>query len=506
MCTRLRHTTAPLVLSTVVLCLAIAPTTVAQQPTHGDYEDTRGVPDTPAGKLITELVEVVNSGDPQRVRKFVQDKFAPPFRDQFPLERHVSIFLELYDRSGGFDLYGIRKHKGKRPENANVAIVHNRLVETWEAFVVYVEPDDPDHIAGLHFAPARPPSDLPPPKKLTQDELLKELRAYLEHLADLDAFSGAVLLAKDGKVLLTYACGPASKRFNAANRLDTKFNLGSMNKMFTGVAVAQLAETGKLAFDDSVSKYLDEEWLPPELADKVTIHHLLTHTSGLGSYFNDEFEKSSRLRFRAIDDYQPLVTDKSLAFEPGESWRYSNTGFLLLGAIIEKVTGQSYFDCVREHVYQPAGMTNTDAYEMDQPVPNLAIGYSKDRTKDGIRWTNNIFKHVVKGGPAGGGFSTVEDLLKFDQALRNHKLLSPKYTELLWTPKPESHAVDYGYGFGIEGTPDDRIVGHAGGFAGISANLGIHLDTGYTVTILSNYDNAAEIVSRKVRTLLARLK
>lgn len=186
-----------------------------------------------------------------------------------------------------------------------------------------------------------------------------------------------------------------------------------MNKMFTAVAISQLAERGKLSFDDPVSKYLSTDWLPREVGDKVKIEHLLTHTSGLGSHFTDELMNASRELYRDVDDYKPIVARQTPSFEAGTDWGYSNAGFLLLGAIVESVSGQTYFEYVRENVAKPAGMINTDCYDMDRPIENLALGYIKEpATDDQPEWRSNIFMHVAKGGPAGGGYSTVEDLLR----------------------------------------------------------------------------------------------
>jgi CubicO group peptidase (beta-lactamase class C family) len=139
---------------------------------------------------------------------------------------------------------------------------------------------------------------------------------------------------------------------------------------------------------------------------------------------------------------------------------------------------------------------------MDRPVPNLAIGYSKD----GDGWTNNIYKHVVRGGPAGGGFSTVEDLLRFDQALRSLKLLDAEHTEMLLAPRPELNSPSYGFGFAIAGSEDDRIVGHGGGFPGINSNLDIYLGSSWTAAVMSNYDYGAEPVKSKMRELIAAVE
>jgi CubicO group peptidase (beta-lactamase class C family) len=275
--------------------------------------------------------------------------------------------------------------------------------------------------------------------------------------------------------------------------------------MFTAVAIAQLVEAGKLSFDDPVSKYLGPDWIAPEHASKITIAHLLSHTSGLGSHFTDEFWRTSRTLYRDLADFKPLIVNQTPEFEPGTKWQYSNSGFLLLGAIVENVSGEKYDDYVTAHILKPAGMTGTGCFEMDIDTPNLAIGYSRELGPDGQpRWVNNLFKHVIKGGPAGGGFSTSPDLLRFDQALRNGKLVSADMVKTLWSPKPASP--NYGYGFQLDGAPNDRIVGHGGGFPGISSVLGMHLDTGLTFIAMSNYDDGATIADRKCRELLSRVK
>jgi len=147
-------------------------------------------------------------------------------------------------------------------------------------------------------------------------------------------------------------------------------------------------------------------------------------------------------------------------------------------------------------------MTNTDAYEMDKPVPNLAMGYEKEFSDEGYTWRNNLFEHTIRGGPAGGGFTTAEDLWKFDIALRTNKLTSQESRELLMSPKPELKSPRYGYGFRIKDSQTQgRIVGHSGGFIGINATLGMYLDSGYTVIILSNYTRGILAVDDKIQNL-----
>jgi CubicO group peptidase (beta-lactamase class C family) len=335
-------------------------------------------------------------------------------------------------------------------------------------------------------------------RKAKEAEVSAELKFFLESLERDDEFSGAVLLAKHGQIFFTGAYGKANKSFNAPNQLDTKFNLGSMNKMFTAVAIAQLAEAGKLSFDDPLARFLPNA-LPKIDAQKIKIKHLLTHTSGLGDYiFTPEMEKLSTARFRSVDDWMGRVKDDTLAFEPGTSWHYSNTGYLVLGKVIEQITGLSYFDYIRKYIYSPVGMINTDSYEADKVVPNLSIGYSKVGTSAEGGWRNNLFSHVVKGGPAGGGYSTVEDLFKFAIALRSGKLVSKPFVDLLMSPKTELNSPNYGYGFEIA----RGRVGHGGAAPGISSTLVIYPDEGYVVVVLSNYDFGYFPATQAVQDLL----
>jgi CubicO group peptidase (beta-lactamase class C family) len=338
---------------------------------------------------------------------------------------------------------------------------------------------------------------------LDEAELVAAIEQYVEQQVADDQFSGAVLVAKAGEVIFQQAYGLASKAYAVPNQVDTKFNLGSMNKMITAVAIAQLAQAEKLAFDDPISKHLPD-YPNAEAAEKVTIHHLLTHTSGLPDYFNDQFMESSRTKFRQIADFFPLFAAQPLQFEPGSQWRYSNSNFLVLGAIVEAVSGQNYFTYVREQIYQPAGMLNTDAYEMDRETPNLAMGYTRASADD--EWRNNLFLHVIKGGPAGGGYSTVGDLLRFANALTTHQLLTPEYTEMVLTGKvdvPGPNGEQYAYGFQNEQVNGYRRVGHGGGFQGINGKLDIYPDLDYTVVVLANYDPpAAQLVADRIGKLI----
>ena len=415
-----------------------------------------------------------------------------------------------YQRIGGRGaaLRAIGKDKFALNTDAQITFVRDAKNVVTEMTIDWVERDREQlKREPLAASPNQPPV-VPARKSAADDaELSKELDAYFEQAAADDKFSGAVLVAKNGEPIFKKAYGFANKDGSVVNNIDTKFDLGSINKMFTAIAIAQLAERGKLSFTDTVGKLL-RDYPNKAVAEKVTVHHLLTHTSGMGSYFNEKF-RAKLNNLRTVSDYLPLFVDDPLAFEPGAKWQYSNSGFALLGLIVEKVSGQNYFDYVKQNIFKPAGMVNTDSYERDKEVANIAIGYTKagdnGRPDPSAARRANTRMRPSKGSPAGGGYSTVEDLLKFGIALRDHKLLSQKYTEIITTGKVDMGATGrkYGYGFGEELSSGRRIIGHNGGGPGIGANFDLFTDSGYTVVVLGNYDPSAVMpVVMKIRELL----
>jgi CubicO group peptidase (beta-lactamase class C family) len=454
--------------------------------------------ETPAEHRVKELVQFLNTGNRATYQKYVSENFAGNFA-RIPMDRHLGFFSDLQDATRGVEFHGIQDTQ----PNEVTARLKTKLTGSWMAILVRVEAEAPHRITGIGTRQPKPLPNAAPAKALSKEQMARELDTFMKKLADADVFSGAVLLAKDGVPVFKGAYGMANKDFNVPNRLDTKFNLGSMNKMFTAVAIAQLVERGKLSFDDPLSKFLPE-FPNKEDAAKIKIKHLLTHTAGLGGYFSPKWQQSSRAEYRTVDDMMKRVIEdeKKVQFEPGSRWQYSNSGMLVLGKVIEVASGQSYFDYVRDNITKPAGMTNTDCYELDKVNPNLAIGYQKEFSDKGISFSNNIFMHVMRGGPQGGGYSTVEDLLKFDVALRSNKLVGAEYVKLLLSAKPELKSMDYGYGFQVTNRDGVVMVGHSGGFPGISSNLDMFLGTGWTAVMMSNYGGGSQQVTEKLRELV----
>jgi CubicO group peptidase (beta-lactamase class C family) len=229
----------------------------------------------------------------------------------------------------------------------------------------------------------------------------------------------------------------------------------------------------------------------------VTIHNLLTHTGGTGDFFGPEFDKH-RLELRTLQDYVKLCGQRDVRFEPGSRWEYSNYGFLLLGVLIEKVSGQNYYDYVAEHVYKPAGMTLTASLSEDQVVRGRSVGYTHWRPPGSGSaafpegWRPNTDTLPYRGTSAGGGYSTVEDLLRFANALERHKLLDAEHTELLTTGKVDTGGGGkYGYGFGDRAFGAIHCFGHGGGAPGMNGDLEICPGPGYVIAVLANLDPPA---------------
>jgi CubicO group peptidase (beta-lactamase class C family) len=316
--------------------------------------------------------------------------------------------------------------------------------------------------------------------RMTEADALAALSARAEELARTGEFSGAVLVARDGEVVLQDAWGPADREAGTPNTPDTRFRIGSMNKMFTAVATLQLVEAGKLALDDTVGKHLPD-YPNDDLASKVTVRHLLTHTGGTGDIFGPEFERN-RLTLREHSDYVNLYGSRGLSYEPGTRYEYSNYGFVLLGALIEAVSGTSYYDYVRDNVFKPAGMTSTDSLPESEDVPNRAVGYMRS----GDTWVPNTSTLPWRGTAAGGGYSTVGDLMRFAQALGSGTLISK--TTLAEATRQQQDQYGYGFAVGQEPVPN---YGHSGGAPGMNGDLRVFPQLGHVVVILSNLDPPA---------------
>jgi CubicO group peptidase (beta-lactamase class C family) len=450
------------------------------------------LPDTEAGKRVAGWIAAFNTGDDAAMRQYLSENLAPEAIARRPIEERLGMNRDMREAFGTVEL-----RKVVQARESLVAVVF-AIREGFVELSFEFEPQPPHRLMRIFGQPTEDP-DLPPPPKVSEPEALVAIEKAVAEAVAADQFSGTVLVARDGKPLLLKACGLASVEHNTPNRTDTKYNLGSINKIITRLAIGQLVQDGKLSFGDTLGKILP--YYPnAEARQKVTIRHLLEMRSGIGDFFGERFDATPKNRFRTNGDFLPIFAADPLAFEPGSQRRYSNGGYAVLGAIIEKASGQSYYDFVRERIFLPAGMTGTDSFEADVPVPNLAEGYTLlwgpgEKSMPGPR-RKNIYSRPARGSAAGGGYSTAEDLLRFTNAVLADKLLSPPYTDWFLS--------------GLEpgtGTPPPRAqgdLGWSGGAPGINSELRADLATGYTVIVLGNYDPpAAGTVATAIRRILS---
>lgn len=319
----------------------------------------------------------------------------------------------------------------------------------------------------------------------------QKIEEMLQKHVELDQFSGTVLLAKEGQVLYAKALGDANKSYGIKNNIDTKFNIASMGKMFTGVSIMQLHERGMLDINAPVITYLKD--FP--LGDQITIFHLLSHTSGVGRYMRHPDYRSDRHAYRTINDLLPIIYDQKMEFTtPGERFSYSNSGMVLLGVVIEGVTGQSYAEYITKNILEPTQMHDTAMRFGDEVVENRATGYMKSISG---KHQNN---HFLSSSPYpdGGILSTVGDMLKFDQALYGSSLINDASKKTMF----KAQKVTYGLAFQVENRQDNLVVGHSGGMPGFSSYFSRYLKDKYTIIVLSNYDMIARNIVHYIEDIL----
>ena len=430
-------------------------------------------PNTPAGNQARVWLDSFNAGNAEKHKEFLR-KNAPSRLERADRE------MGLREMSGGFDL---KKLEESTPTKM-VALVQERASDQFVRFTIEVDASEPHQITRLALQGTARPTEFALPHA-SHSELINLLRGTLNEAAAIERFSGVVMLTKNGKQAFAQAYGLSDREKRLPNLLKTRFRLGSMNKMFTAVATLQLVQSGKLDLKEPFGKYLTD-YPNKDLASKVTIEQLLSHTGGTGDIFGPEFEKN-RLELKTLQDYVKLYGNRGPQFEPGSRWGYSNYGFLLLGVLIEKVSGQSYYDYVRDHIYKPAGMTATASEPEDQTVADRSVGYT--------RFTGSLKPNTdtlpYRGTSAGGGYSTAEDLLKFAAALQANKLLNAQHTEMLTTGKVDTPGGKYAYGFADGMYNGTRCFGHGGGAPGMNGELRICPGPGYSVAVLANMDPPA---------------
>lgn len=447
--------------------------TLATQTNAQEKSPTVSLPSTTAGKHVEAYLKAFNAGD-EEVRSFFESHIAKSARRDASVDMRVARFRQMKQRLGSLQL-----SKVLGSTVASISIAAKTGNGGFVQLDFLCEPSPPHGLLGIRVEDldnqdeAQPADD----RKSSDAELVETVSKYLDDLSKADEFSGVVLIAKKGKSFFERPYGYADRDRKTPNKVETRFNLGSIKKRFTKTAIHILAAEGKLSLFDPIGKFLPDypnKWA----AEKVTIQQLLDMKSGIGDFFGERYVQTPKERIRSIADYLPLFADKPLEFEPGTNRRYSNGGYVVLGAIIEKVSGRDYYTFVKERIFHPAGMLSTDSFEKDRDVPERALGYTGEDSGTKRSWRSNYPTLPAKGSSAGGGYSTVQDLLKFVQALERGTF-----------PAPDT----------------EQGLGIAGGAPGMNAALEWDPPTGYVIVVLSNFDPpSAEKVARQIRGWLPR--
>jgi CubicO group peptidase (beta-lactamase class C family) len=332
-------------------------------------------------------------------------------------------------------------------------------------------------------------------RQYSQDEIQNLVDNLMNEYIQQDLFSGVVLIAKDTRPVYLKAFGMADFETKKENTTNTKFDIGSINKDFTSIAILQLAEKGLLNLDDKINKYLNQ--FPKDVLDKVTIRQLLTHTSGFGDYFMIPGVIPKLPELTTVDQIISTFKDEPLLFEPGTDRQYSNAGFAVLGAVIESIFGMSYFDYVDKNIVAPLKMNNTyfdyQKIRVDKDIP-AGYMFSSTGRKERIDYEKSP-------SPAGSAFSTADDLLKFELSILNdNKLLNDEMKVLFANRYKNSSSVSW------EKMLKDSafISAYAGGAPGRNSVVYSQPATGYIIIVLANYDEpVAEEVGNNIYKLLA---
>jgi D-alanyl-D-alanine carboxypeptidase len=427
---------------------------------------TPDLPKTPVGKHVEAYLKAFNSGE-EAMKVFFQDHASKDALKDAPVEQRVGRYRQMHERLGSLTLEKVVESRDDFVSAQFRTGNGDRVRLDFE-----FEKSAPYGLVGIRVEDTGA-ENLPANRKGNNAELIAAVTDLLTKSSGSDDFSGVVLIAQNGKPIFEKAYGYADREQKIPNRTDTNFNLGSINKSFAALAIRQLAEKGKLSLSDPIRKFLPD-YPNKEAATKVTIQHLLAMTSGIGDFFGERCESTPKEKLRTLKDYLPLFADKPLEFEPGARNRYSNGGFVVLGLIIEKASGSDYYAYVRDNIFKPAGMTETESFEKDAATPNRAVGY----VREGSVRKPNYESLPGRGSSAGGGYSTVEDLLKYTIALEKGTI----------TP---------------DGKSDLRGFGIAGGAPGLNSALEWNPKSSYVVVVMSNFDPpTAERVARQIRSWL----
>lgn len=457
------------------------------------------LPDSPIGRHARAWFDAYAAGDEAAIAAFAQDHVSEAARAKTPLASRVERTKAMREEHGALTILSV-----PQDDTGELSVLVRDAHGAFLELGFQGEPSPPHLLASMRVelrdnANPSPVASGPP---LTEDALADAVR---KEVAQRPQFSGVVLLGRGEKTLVSDAYGMADRARGIPNRLDTRFNLASIGKAFTKLAVAQLAEAGKLSLDDPVRKFLPQYQV--ENASKITLAQLVAHKGGVDDVLPYAHEVKDRTTLTTLHGWMSLILGRPLLFEPGASERYSNGGYVLLGGVIEQASGEDYYAYIKRHILDSAGMTDTGWPLAHEDLPNRAEGYTR-HAEGGHGPLTDAEKAVEpkpvkdllpeRGSPAGGGYGTAPDLLKFMHAMRASRLASVPWTRwVLGGDAPRAGTVDAsmpeGLGFGI-----------AGGAPGTNGVM--EFEGPYDVIVLTNGDPpGAEELTRAIRGLIRRV-
>lgn len=454
------------------------------------------IPATPAGAAARGLMEAVNAADDAALGDWARRMLPEQGWTGWTPERWVAALARLRAQSGGVDPVRLIE----RGEPGYVGVIFRARNGAGRVGIEFsASADGRLGSLDLHIMPAPGPRPQLPSGPLADDAVAAAVRAHVDGRAAADRFSGVVLLARGDRVLLHRAYGMADAEARRPNTLETRIGSGSVPKMITAVAVAQLVEQGRMRFDDTLGALLPD-YPNAQARRTVTLRHLLTHSSGVADPFAAGGDPA--VRRRTPGEWVALVADRPLEFAPGTKTQYSNGGFAVLAAVVERVSGQPFDAYVREHVFRPAGMRAADAGAY-AALP-WARGYSRVPEFDPLGIEPRRSNEWITGGRPGedlGGFGglhlTADDLFRFTRALRDGRLVGAEMARTLMTGTvlvEPGAPISYGLGFyDMELQGGAHAVGHSGGGGSSGIGADVEMVGEWTLVVLGNYDLEQDI-------------
>jgi CubicO group peptidase (beta-lactamase class C family) len=445
-------------------------------------------------RSAAERVAAALSGDAQARADLVRDGFSSAILEDQSAESWIAFLNAAAAASGGVDIV-----QTAPTESATFAeyVVRARNMPRFAQLVLGVSRRDPTQISTFYLLPARDPeavrADAWPATPAAASAIDDEIARRVDNLVREDAFSGAVLVARRDRVVFERYAGLADAVTGARIGRNTRFNLGSAGKMFTAVAIGRLVQEGRISLDAQVGELVSD--YPDAAGRAISVAQLLSHTSGLNDFFGPTYRANPSAYLNSAS-YLPLIAESPASFKPGAHFWYSNAGFALLGIIVERASGEDYFDYVQRVVFDRARMRNAGFPTLGEADPHRAIGYfrkAEDAFGLGARVANQD-AIAFKGNAAGGAYATARDMLAFSRALLSHRLLSEETTAMFIESRNDFAGARtparYGYGFEEKQCAGRAFIGHGGGGpqSGVNSVMLASADGEWTIVVLSNFD------------------